>query len=256
MITLHNLSTGYGNHTVMQGINAELRQGELVSLLGPNGVGKSTLLRTLSAFLPPLAGDIRIGDKRLSQLSTRERSQLIGVVPTERTSVQHMTVRNMVGMGRTPYTGFWGGLNDEDRRVVEDAMQKTGIAHLQHRYINTLSDGERQKVMIAKAVAQETPIILLDEPTAFLDYPSKVEMMRMLLRLAHGMQKTIFLSTHDVEMALQLSDRVWLMEEGHITAGTPRQLAQDGYIAHFVCREGVQFDAQSLTIRLANPNPS
>ncbi len=234
----------------MRGINAELRQGELVSLLGPNGVGKSTLLRTLSAFLPPLAGDIRIGDRPLNQLSTRERSRLIGVVLTERTSVQHMTVRNMVGMGRTPYTGFWGGLNDEDRRVVDDAMQQTGIVHLQHRYINTLSDGERQKVMIAKAVAQETPIILLDEPTAFLDYPSKVEMMRMLLRLAHGMQKTIFLSTHDVEMALQLSDRVWLMEEGRIIAGTPRQLAQDGHIAHFVCREGVQFDAQSLTIQL------
>jgi len=250
MITLQNLSTGYGSHVVMQGINAELRQGELVSLLGPNGVGKSTLLRTLSAFQPALAGDIRIDGRPLSQLSIRERSRLIGVVLTERTTVQHMTVRSMVGMGRTPYTGFWGGLDEEDRRVVDDAMQKTGIAHLQHRHINTLSDGERQKVMIAKAVAQETPIILLDEPTAFLDYPSKVDMMRMLLSLAHGMQKVIFLSTHDVEMALQLSDRVWLMEDGHLTTGTPRQLAQDGSITRFVCREGVSFDTQSLTIQL------
>ena len=143
MITLQNLSTGYGSHVVMQGINAELRQGELVSLLGPNGVGKSTLLRTLSAFQPALAGDIRIDGRPLSQLSIRERSRLIGVVLTERTTVQHMTVRSMVGMGRTPYTGFWGGLDEEDRRVVDDAMQKTGIAHLQHRHINTLSDGER-----------------------------------------------------------------------------------------------------------------
>ena len=250
MITLQNLSTGYGQHLVMQGINAELRQGELVSLLGPNGVGKSTLLRTLSAFQPALAGSIRIGGRPLSALSIRERSRLIGVVLTERTTVQHMTVRSMVGMGRTPYTGFWGGLDDEDRRVVDDAMQKTGIAHLQHRHINTLSDGERQKVMIAKAVAQETPIILLDEPTAFLDYPSKVDMMRMLLSLAHGMQKVIFLSTHDVEMALQLSDRVWLMEDGRLTTGTPRQLARDGSISRFVCRGGVSFDTQSLTIQL------
>lgn len=250
MITLQNLSTGYGSHVVMQGINAELRQGELVSLLGPNGVGKSTLLRTLSAFQPALAGDIHIDGCPLSQLSIRERSRLIGVVLTERTSVQHMTVRSMVGMGRTPYTGFWGGLDDEDRRVVDDAMQKTGITHLQHRHINTLSDGERQKVMIAKAVAQETPIILLDEPTAFLDYPSKVDMMRMLLSLAHGMQKIIFLSTHDVEMALQLSDRVWLMTHEGIQEGKPDRLAVDGSLQHFLHHEGVSFNPADMTLHV------
>ena len=250
MISLHNLSTGYGRHVVMQGIHAELRRGELVSLLGPNGVGKSTLLRTLSAFLPAIEGDIRIDGRPLSQLPIRERSRLIGVVLTERTTVQHMTVRDMVGMGRTPYTGFWGGLNDDDRRVADDAMRQTGIAHLQHRHFNTLSDGERQKVMIAKAVAQETPIILLDEPTAFLDFPSKVETMRMLRQLAHGMQKIIFLSTHDVEMAMQLSDRLWLMTRESIQAGEPAELARNGSLQRFLQHDGVAFNPSEMTLHI------
>ena len=258
MITLQNLSTGYGSHVVMQGINAELRQGELVSLLGPNGVGKSTLLRTLSAFQPALAGDIRIDGRPLSQLSIRERSRLIGVVLTEKPDIQNMTVFELVGLGRSPYTGFWGRLNDEDKEVVKESLRLVGIESLQDRLIQTLSDGERQKTMIAKALAQQTPVIYLDEPTAFLDYPSKVEMLTLLRHLARETGKTIFLSTHDMELALQIADELWLMTAHSpssattLIIGTPQELAANGSLSHFIDRPGLHFDPQTLAIRVTN----
>ncbi|MBQ7180362.1 MAG: ABC transporter ATP-binding protein [Bacteroidaceae bacterium] len=250
VIELANLTTGYGQHVVTSHIHAVLQPGQLISLLGPNGVGKSTLLRTLGAFQPPLGGEIRVGGQPVSQMSSTQLSRIIGVVLTERPDIQNMTVRDMVSMGRSPYTGFWGRLTTDDEALVDEAMQQTGVTQLADRMINTLSDGERQKVMIAKALAQHTPIILLDEPTAFLDFPSKVEMMRLLGRLAHQMQKIIFLSTHDVEMALQLSDSLWLMTKEGITTGSPAQLAQDGTIGRFIQCEGVEFDAATLTLRV------
>lgn len=250
MITLNNLTTGYGRHIISRRISATLQRGELVSLLGANGIGKSTLLRTMAAFQPALEGEIIIGSAPLSHLSASERSHLIGVVLTERPAVQNMRASELVGMGRSPYTGFWGTLSDEDRRIVDEAMQRTGIEALAHRFVDTLSDGERQKVMIAKAVAQQTPIILLDEPTAFLDFPSKVDTMRMLRQLAHSMQKVIFLSTHDIEMALQLSDRVWLMTSEGIHSGTPDQLAADGTLEAFLRHDGVCFNPGDKTLRI------
>ncbi|MBQ1909039.1 MAG: ABC transporter ATP-binding protein [Bacteroidaceae bacterium] len=251
MIELRHLSTGYGTHIVAADLNARLKEGELTSLLGPNGVGKSTLLRTLAAFQPALAGEVFVQGQPLGELSASEISQKIGVVLTERLDVRNMTAYDMVAMGRSPYTDFWGRLTDEDRQLIDEAIEQTGIGPLRERSIQTLSDGERQKVMIAKALAQSTPIILLDEPTAFLDFPSKVEMLRLLKRLAHEMNKCICLSTHDVEMALQLSDCVWLMEaSGRLATGSPRELARDGSIARFVSREGVSFDAESFTLRI------
>ena len=176
MITLENLSIGYtsknNRKVVAEGINATLNDSELTCLIGPNGIGKSTLLRTLSAFQPPLEGSITIDGKRLETLSDKEVSRLIGVVLTTKPDVQNITVTELVGLGRSPYTGFWGTLNEKDSEIVEESIAKTGITHLAERMIQTLSDGERQKVMIAKALAQQTPVIYLDEPTAFLDYPS------------------------------------------------------------------------------------
>jgi iron complex transport system ATP-binding protein len=161
-----------------------------------------------------------------------------------------MTTDDLVGMGRSPYTGFWGTLTANDRQIVSEAISMVGIESLRGRMIHTLSDGERQKVMIAKALAQQTPIIYLDEPTAFLDYPSKVEMMQLLRRLAHQEQKTIFLSTHDVELALQLADCLWLMEQNQLSVGTPRQLADNGALSRFVERDGIVFERDSLTLRV------
>ena len=257
-VVLKNLSIGYtqkGNEKVVaQGLNAAINSGELTCLLGCNGVGKSTLLRTLSAFQPALGGDIMLdSDGSLHPLTSytdKELSRMIGIVLTEKPDVRNMTVEDLVGMGRSPYTGFWGTLSADDKQIVADAIRMVGIEPLRGRMIHTLSDGERQKVMIAKALAQQTPIIYLDEPTAFLDYPSKVEMMQLLRRLAHEQQKTIFLSTHDVELALQLSDCLWLMESNLLSMGTPRQLADSGALSRFVEREGIVFERDSLTLRV------
>ena len=250
IIELADVTTGYARRTVTRHIDAVLRPGRLVSLLGPNGVGKSTLLRTLGAFQPPLEGEVRVGGRRMEEMSPRELSRLIGVVLTERPEVERMSVREMAGMGRSPYTGFWGRLSADDEAIVDEALRMTGIDALADRRTDRLSDGERQKVMIAKVLAQQTPVVLLDEPTAFLDFPSKVETMRLLGRLAHAMRKIVFLSTHDVEMALQLSDELWLMTAEGIVTGTPSELAQQGAIGRFIQCEGVKFDAEALTLRV------
>lgn len=244
MIELKNLTTGYGEHIVARNINSIIPEGNLISLLGPNGVGKSTLLRTLCAFQPAISGDIIINGTSLQELTQAQLSRIISVVLTERLDVRAMTVHNLVSLGRSPYTGFWGRLDEEDERQVRQAINQVGISELYEREIGTLSDGELQKAMIAKALAQQTPIILLDEPTAFLDFPSKVEMMRMLHRLAHEMNKTIFLSTHDVEMALQLSDQLWLMTAEGVHSGTPDELTADGSLADFIHIEGIHFDSE------------
>ena len=268
-IILENLSIGYrtkaGTRVVAEGLQAAVCSGELTCLLGANGIGKSTLLRTLSAFQPALSGEVLIntsltshlspltsGFSPLTSLSDKELSRLIGVVLTEKPDIRNMTVRELVALGRSPYTGFWGTLHDQDWQVVDEAIDAVRIGQLRERMVHTLSDGERQKVMIAKALAQQTPIIFLDEPTAFLDFPSKVEMMQLLRRLAKEGQKTIFLSTHDFELALQVADRLWLMEANQLNVGTPRELAQSGALARYVERPGISFDAQSLTIKINN----
>lgn len=263
-IICDHLTIGYktkrtGPRKVATAINAEIQAERLTTLIGANGIGKSTLLRTLSAFQSPLSGDVYIQGKSLKHHTGRELSRLIGVVLTERPSLQNMTVRELVGLGRSPYTGFWGKLTENDEKIVTRAINDVGIEALQHRIIQTLSDGERQKVMIAKALAQETPVILLDEPTAFLDYPSKVEVMQLLHRLTRQARKTIFLSTHDIELALQLSDTLWLMNKEEnddttaqtttrLTIGTPTELAQSDALTTFIERKGIKFDRERLSI--------
>ena len=286
-IQLRNLSIGYamahGVRTVAEGINGAIRSGELTCLLGPNGVGKSTLLRTLSAFQPAISGEVLFSRneeggarKEISSFTDKELSRLIGVVLTEKPDVRNMSVRELVALGRSPYTGFWGTCSKDDLRIVDEAIEMVGIGELSRRPVHTLSDGERQKVMIAKALAQQTPVIFLDEPTAFLDYPSKVEVLQLLRRISREAEKTIFLSTHDVELALQLADTLWLMrkiEEGDrrqesgdrsqetgegspVSIGSPKELAASGELGRFI--EGgkkagdsrIVFDKETLTIRV------
>ena len=263
-ITLKNLIIGYRSkhqlRAIASPVHASLQAGELTCLIGANGVGKSTLLRTLAGFQPALDGEILIQDKPLSDYSARELAQEIGVVLTNRMDTPQLSVQEIVGIGRSPYTGFWGTLSSADKKIVDEAIRQTGIQHLASRSITELSDGERQKVMIAKALAQQTSIIILDEPTAFLDFPSKIETLQMLRRLAHEQHKSILLSTHDVELALQLSDRLWLMEENHLSIGTPRELAADGSLSRFINRDGIRFNEQKMRIEFETfhnsfPNP-
>lgn len=258
-LIVHDLTTGYAGRrggapiTVTAPFSASLHSGELTCLLGPNGAGKSTLLRTLSGFQPPLSGDITIAGRSVAAYRPAELARVIGVVLTERISLDAMRVDDLVALGRAPYTGFWGRLSVADRRIVSRAFEMVGIEDLRERMVATLSDGERQKVMIAKALAQETPIIFLDEPTAFLDYPSKVDIMQLLRRLAREEGKTVFMSTHDLELAFQVADTIWLLsKELGVTTGTPEDLAIAGEPGRYFRRDGVVFDSRTGQFRIAN----
>lgn len=225
-ITTNRLTVGYRGHRVVEDISLSLPCGRLVCLLGPNGAGKSTLLRTLCGFQPPIEGTVTISGSDITTMSAAEVARLVSVVLTDRPLTPSLTAREMVGMGRAPYTGFWGRLSDDDRRLVSEAMQTVGIDSLATRRMGQLSDGERQKVMIAKALAQHTPVIVLDEPTAFLDYPSKVAVMKTLARLAHDEGKTILMSTHDLELAAQLGDELIEIENKHIRKITADEVSR------------------------------
>ena len=254
-IRLRNLSIGYpdkhNTKRVAEHLNASIHSGELTCLLGTNGVGKSTLLRTLSAFQPPLGGTIDLLDRPLSTYDDRQLATVIGVVLTEKSDIRNMTVEELVGLGRSPYTGFWGTLKEGDRKIVHEAIARVRIEPLTQRMVHTLSDGERQKVMIAKALAQETPIIFLDEPTAFLDFPSKVEVMQLLHNLTHTLQKTVFMSTHDLELALQIADKIWLMDRTNgIAIGTPEDLSLEGKLSSFFSRKGIPYDTETGFFRI------
>lgn len=254
---LHDLSVGYvikkGPLVIANGITATLRGGELTCLLGANGAGKSTLLRTLSGFQPPLGGTLSVDGWPIDSLRGDEKARTIGVVLTERPAVTQLTVRELVALGRTPYTGFWGRCSDEDWQVVDEAVRMVGMEAMAQRMVGTLSDGERQKVMMAKALAQQTPIIFLDEPTAFLDYPSKVETMLLLRRICRQTGRMVFLSTHDVDVALQLADTVWLMDRRQpLAVGTPEDLALSGRLSSFFAPDSLVFTPQTglFTIHL------
>ena len=232
-IELHNLSIGYhtkhGVKTVATNISGTIKSGELTCLLGANGVGKSTLLKTLSSFQPKTDGEILLQGRELSEYSDKQLSRLIGVVLTEKPDVRNM----------------------DDLQVVDEAIAMVGIEALSKRMVHTLSDGERQKVMIAKALAQQTPVIYLDEPTAFLDYPSKVEVLQLLSRISREADKIIFLSTHDVELALQMADTIWLMtKEEQMAIGSPKALAEQGTLGRFIERDGIAFDPATMAIKV------
>ena len=254
-IQLDKLTIGYplknSQKVVAADISASIYAGELTCLLGANGVGKSTLLRTLSGFQSKLSGQIFIAGQEIDTYNDKQLSKVLSVVLTDKGDLYNLSVAELVGLGRTPYTGFWGMLTSVDKEIVIRSMELTGITHLAHRMVYTLSDGERQKAMIAKALAQETPVIFLDEPTAFLDFPSKVEMLLLLHRLSKETQKTIFLSTHDLELALQIADKIWLMhpEEG-VLVGTPEDMALNGSLARFFSRKNVVFEPISGLFRV------
>lgn len=201
----------------------------MVCMLGPNGCGKSTLLRTLAGLQPPLGGEYSLsGEAGLSSISVNglsaKRSKHIALVLTERMSLDNTTVHDVVAMGRYPYTSFLGGLTEADEQIIAEALEQVGFKHLsganpapeplRRSFFNSHSDGEKQRILIAKALAQQTPVILLDEPTAHLDLPHRILILRLLRRLAHEQGKTVLISTHELELALALSDRVMLMTPG------------------------------------------
>ena len=203
-ISTNNLTIGYNNLVVQRDLNFELHSGEMVCMLGPNGCGKSTLLRTLAGLQPAIGGTFTISN------SLTDVSQ-IALVLTERLSIENTTVHDVVAMGRYPYTSFLGGLSGRDEQIIEQSLSDVGLSGCSHTFFNDHSDGEKQRVLIAKALTQETPIILLDEPTAHLDLPNRIRILQMLRRVAREQGKTILISTHELDLAIQLSDRIMLM---------------------------------------------
>ncbi|MFA7117080.1 MAG: ABC transporter ATP-binding protein [Bacteroidales bacterium] len=241
----------FGETIVQRNLNFRLESSSLTCLLGRNGSGKSTLLKTLSSFLPALSGNIEIMGKPATSYSASELSRLIGVVLTEKTNAGGITVRELVAMGRHPYTGFFGSLSDEDYSIVEHSMKVVDILFKADNYVSELSDGERQKAMIAKALAQECPIIILDEPTAFLDITSRIEIMIFLKKLAREQHRAILLSSHDMDTALQMSDKIWLMCKADKVSvpslstfieGSPEELISNGSINKFFDSDISVFD--------------
>ena len=254
LLCLNNASVGYKDGksgiAVVSGITASLRGGELVALIGRNGAVKSTLLRTLAAYQKPLSGTFEIDGVDIGALSLQELSRKISVVLTGMASVANMSVRELVALGRTPYTNFWGTLSSEDNDIVDHAMEQMEVTAFAERNIATLSDGERQKCLVAKAIAQQTPIVLLDEPTAYLDFQSKVRLMQLLKRLAEVEKKAVVVSTHDLEVALRLADRLWLVSGGTLVEGTPGELADCGALQAFIDDECVSYNTKENRIEI------
>ena len=256
MISAYNLSVGYNdgnsNNVVQKSLRLKMFTGELVCLLGPNGAGKSTLLRTLCGLQQPLAGSVRLAGIPLDEYSPQKRSTVVSAVLTDKVSVEHMKVFDLVSMGRYPYTGFFGRCSVLDREIVQEAIHMVGIDDLSDRFIDRLSDGERQKVMIARALAQETPLIVLDEPMAFLDFPSKLELMQILRKLATEHNKGILMTTHDLSLSIQSADWIWLIgQDQKIRRGVPEDLVLKGDFADFYQKDNVSFDVHSGEFRIA-----
>jgi iron complex transport system ATP-binding protein len=246
-----NVAIGYGASPLLQSLSLTLRGGEFVCLLGPNGAGKSTLLRTLAGMQPPLAGRVMIGGDDLYRLSPRQLAQRVAVVLTERIDIGMMTAYALAALGRYPHTDWRGRISPNDAQAVDSALAAVGAERLAGRMVAELSDGERQKVMIARALAQETPLLLLDEPTAFLDLPRRAELMTLLRRLAHDGNRAVLLSTHDLDLALRTADRVWLLEDGVLHDGAPEDLILNGTFERAFYADGVAFDSSSGIFRLS-----
>ncbi|WP_101689307.1 ABC transporter ATP-binding protein [Dysgonomonas massiliensis] len=249
VISAENISIGYPRtksnteNSLYDNLSFELFPGELVCLLGSNGAGKSTLLRSISNSQPVVYGDIFLDGKIVKSYTEKDLSKIIGLVLTDKTSVGGLTVRELVELGRYPYTGFWGKLSKDDQKIIDQVINDVGIIHKANSYIAELSDGERQKAMIAKVLAQECPIILLDEPTAFLDIKSNIEIMNLLRVLAHEKEKTILMSTHNIDLALLLADRLWLLSP-HIglESGVTEDIVLSGKLDGFFKSENIQFN--------------
>ena len=251
ILTTHDLAVGYRNGkqqvTLLSGLDLVMEKGKLVALLGQNGAGKSTLLRALTCDERPLNGAIEVNGKDLLTMSQKDRSRLIGLVSTERIQAGALTVRELVGLGRQPHTGFLGRLDDEDRAIIQQAMADSGIISKADEYMASLSDGERQKAMIARALAQQTPIIILDEPTAFLDVASRIETMRLLQTLAHERGKTVLLSSHDISQSLMLADELWLITtDRQVLTGPPSKLVADGAMDRLFENRSIHFNDKIL----------
>ncbi|MCF6348392.1 MAG: ABC transporter ATP-binding protein [Flavobacteriaceae bacterium] len=249
IIQTHNLSIGYqtkkNTTCVAEKVNLSLNKGKLVCVLGKNGIGKSTLLRTLTKVQPKLSGEITLDGKKLETIPNAELAKKMSLVLTERIPESNLTIYELIALGRQPYTNWIGNLTDEDKKYIDLAIEQTNIKDIIHKKHYELSDGQLQKVMIARALAQNTEIITLDEPTAHLDIHNKIEIFNLLKKLAQNLHKTILISTHEIHLALQLANELWLMNETEIISGKTEDLIADKSVAKLFSSDLVTFDLKS-----------
>lgn len=233
ILQTHDMAVGFvqggKRTTLLKGLNLKLNQGSLVALLGRNGAGKSTLIRAITCDNAPIEGSVEIDGNPASEITKHQLSRLVALVATERIMGGAFTISELVALGRQPHTGFLGRLSKHDKEIVNQCLEAVGISHKAQQHVASLSDGERQKAMIAKALAQETPIIVLDEPTAFLDVASRIETMQLLHKLAHEQNKAVLLSSHDISQSLLLADELWVITSDHeVITGSTEAVVMSG----------------------------
>ncbi len=244
MLELKDLTSGYpgSKGVVVDPVSLTLAGGDFVCVIGRNGAGKSTLMRTISGLQPAMSGDALLGGESISAMSSQERAQSISVVTTDRVSSPGLLARDVIELGRQPYTNWRGQLTDEDRSIVEEATIQASAVTLAPKPFDSLSDGERQRVMIARALAQTSKVLVLDEITAFLDLPGRVEIMALLRRHAQETGKIVLLSSHDLELSLELVGQLWIVHDGALSFGNPDALVTDGVIQRAFNNSDVSFD--------------
>ena len=242
ILQTENLSIGYKKSPLVSGLNLQLKRGEITALIGRNGAGKSTLLRTLTGNLKKLGGRIEIDGRPLEDYARKELAGLLAVVNTDPNMAGGLMLKELVGLGRSPYSGIMGRLTAEDRRIIVEAMDDAGISHKKESFVSELSDGERQKGMIARGLAQQTPLIIMDEPFSFLDVAARLETLALLRGLAREREKAILYSTHDVSEALRMADRIWLFTRDKVIQGEPSTLIENGDIELLFPDSEIKFD--------------
>lgn len=253
-IKLNNLSVGYesgrNKRTVIPKINLQASRGSLIALVGANGSGKSTLLRTLAGLQPPIEGSISIDNKQLNSYTRHELAGKLSFVGTHYDMHAMMRVHQVVSYGRYPYTNILGQLQHNDKLIITKAMHDTGIFHLRDAFISEISDGEKQRVLIARSLAQDTDIIFLDEPTAFLDVKNKFEILHLLGKLAHDKRKTVLFSSHDLQIVLGTVDLLWFIDHKKILQGLPEEMVLKNTINELFRHSEVYFDAENNEFKI------
>lgn len=255
ILSTQSLTIGYKSKSntldLEKDLNIKIHNSELVCLIGPNGCGKSTLMRTIAGLQKPLSGETFISGVDVKKIKPHEYARLLSLVLTDKINVGAMSVMDIVSIGRYPYTNYFAKLEANDHDIIERSLESVHLSDYKHRFFNELSDGEKQRVLIAKALAQDTPLIMLDEPTAHLDLPNRVEIMNILKHLAKETNKAIFLSTHELDLALQTADTIWLMNrEENLVSGTPEDLVLSGMFEHVFRSNSFSFDKLSGSFKV------